>query len=137
MGVTYDNYPPGVSAIVPRTTVPDANGATYGRAEVEQYLADNPWIMRGVPGGSVPRLGTVEFITAVEASARRLNVSIGRPDNAIVCWAEIIGPLEVTGISVPAFIAKQKPPVFSPPAPKEILVFDAQTGNLLLSGYSN
>ena len=115
----------------------DRSQAAYGRSEVERYLESNPRLMRGVPGGPSPKLGTVEFLPAGQASARLNDVSIGRPDDTLVCWVELIGPLDVSNeISVPAFVARSSGPISFPPAPKKILVFDAQTGNLLLSGYS-
>lgn len=126
--------PPGVSAIEVSRPVADRSRAAYGRDEVAQYLADTSGWMRGVPGSSSPRLGTVEFIAAAQASARLNDEPIGRPDNVLVCWVEIIGPLDVSNlVSFPA-IAKIDPRSL-PPAPKEILVFDAQTGNLLLSTF--
>src|SRR5690348_9580145 len=88
--------PPGVSAIEVSRRVADRSQAAYGRAEVARYLADTPGWMRGVPGSSSPRLGTVEFITAAQASARLNDEPIGRPDDVLVCWVEIIGPLDVS-----------------------------------------
>src|SRR2546423_10763374 len=55
--IRYD-YRPGVSAIQPSRQVPDRSQAAYGRAEVEQYLASNPRLMRGVPGGRRPTRGS-------------------------------------------------------------------------------
>ena len=85
-----------------------------------------------------PKLGTVEFLPARQAGARAsTGESIGRPDDALVCWVELIGPFDINDeISVPAFDAAGSPNIPYPPAPKKILVFDAQTGRLLLSGYS-
>ena len=116
----------------------DHSQAAYGQAEVERYLHNDPCLMRGVPGGPSPKLGRVEFLPASQVSARLNNVSIGRPDDALVCWVELIGPFDVShDISVPAFVKARSPNISFPPAPKEILVFDAQTGNLLRSGYSD
>ena len=132
------DYPPGCSAIQPCRHVTDRSQAAYGRAEVERYLESNPRLMRGVPGGPSPKLGTVGFLPAGQASARLNDVSIGRPDDVLVCWVELIGPFDINDeISVPAFVAAGSPNIPYPPAPKQILVFDAQTGNLLLSGYSD
>lgn len=134
--ITYNDYAPGVSGIQPGRQVTDRAQAAYGRPEVEQFFADNPRFTRGraVPGAPIPTLGNVAFLTAAQASARLNNEPIGRPDDALVCWVEIVGPLDVSmEISVPAKFAHSHVPF--PPAPKEILVFDAQTGNLLLSTY--
>ena len=138
MRTEYGKYPPGVSAIQPSRQVTDRSQAAYGQAEVERYLENNPGLMRGVPGGPSPKLGTVAFLPAGQASARLNNVSIGRPDDALVCWVELIGPFDVSDdVTVPAIVAATSPSLPYPPAPKQILVFDAQTGNLLLSGYSD
>jgi threonine dehydratase len=74
MPIHYD-YPPGVTAIQPSRHVTDRSQAAYGRAEVERYLESNPCLMRGVPGGPSPKLGTVEFFPASQASARVNNAS--------------------------------------------------------------
>jgi hypothetical protein len=135
MRIHYD-YPPGCSAIQPRRQVTSRSQAAYGRAEVEQYLESNPRLMRGVPGGPSPKLGTVELLPARQASAR-LNTTVPRPDDALVCWVELIGPFDVSkDVSIPALVARRSGPISFAPAPKQILVFDAQTGNLLLSTYS-
>jgi len=134
--IHYD-YPPGVSAIQPSRQVTDRSQAAYGRAEVERYLESNPRLMRGVPGGPSPRLGTVEFLPASQARARVNNASIGRPDDALVCWVELIGPFDVSqDVSIPALVARRSGPISFAPAPKQILVFDAQTGRLIFSTYS-
>ncbi len=128
--------PPGVSAIQVSRRVTDPSQAAYGRPEVAQYLASNPGLLRSVPGSRSPQLGTVEFISASQASARLNGEPIGRPNDVLVCWVEILGPLDVSNsISLPA-VEKASPSTISPAA-KEILVFDAQTGNLLLSTFSN
>ena len=115
----------------------DHSQAAYGQAEVERYLHNNPCLMRGVPGGPSPKLGRVEFLPASQVSARLNNVSIGRPDDALVCWVELIGPFDVSkSVSIPPSLARRSGPISFAPAPKEILVFDAQTGNLILSTYS-
>jgi hypothetical protein len=75
----------------------------------------------------------VEFVSAAQASARLNNEPVGRPGDALVCWVEIAG-LDVSNVmSVPPSLAATAPRITS--AAKEILVFDGQTGNLLLSTY--
>lgn len=130
------SYAPGVSAIQPYRQATDRSQAAYGRSDVEQFFADNPLFIggRAVQGAKSPALGDVEFLTVAQASARLNNEPIGRADDVLVCWVEIIGPLDVSvEISLPATMRTTSPRI--PPAPKEILVFDAQTGNLLLSTY--
>ena len=133
-----DPIPPDISASQPNRQVTDRSQAAYGQAEVERYLQNHPLLMRGVPGGPSPKLGTVEFLPASQASARLNNASVGRPDDALVCWVELMGPLDASkDLSLPAFLKTSSRNISFPPAPKQIPVFDAQTGNLLLSGYSD
>src|SRR2546423_849447 len=87
--------PPGVTAIQPSRHVTDRSQAAYGRAEVERYLESNPRLMRGVPGGPSPRLGTVEFLPDGQASARVNNASIGGHTDVLVCWVGLYGPFAV------------------------------------------
>ena len=135
-----DSYPPGLPAIQPITapSVSDTgqSAATFGQAEVAQFLAKYPSFMRGTPDSSGGQLAKVEFISAAEASTRLKGEWIGRSDTTLVCWAEVTGPLDLSGLSLPAFVVRQHPQPLTAAA-KGILVFDAQTGNLLLRSYTN
>ena len=128
-------YPPGVTAILPSRSVADQHVAAFGSAEVEQFLTDNAAFFRSTPGGS-RKLATILFITAAEARVRLNNTWIGRPDDALVCLVEVTGPIDLSHESRPAYL-RHSFPLPLPPAPKGVAVFDAQTGNLLLTGYSN
>jgi hypothetical protein len=123
----------GMPAIQPGAHVSDPTQAAFTRVEVEQYLARNPGVVSPIPGSSGGVLANVEFITAAEAGARlrpQLNDrSIDRPDDTLICWAEVTGPLD-RHISVPPCLRAEAARI--PPADRGILILDAQTGNLLL-----
>ena len=62
--------------------------------------------MHGFPAGK-PTDGTplkatsIQFITAKQASDIMKGKSIGRPDNALVCYVKLQGPFSRGGVSVP------------------------------------
>lgn len=124
-------YPPGVPAIVPITSTADIAVAGFGAADVEQYLGRHPLFTTVGSGGGT--IGKILFITAAAASTLLRGESIGRPDNALVCYVEIQGPLSTADITFPSGSEPKGTPV---PAQTGVLVFDAQTGNLLLQGFT-
>ena len=67
---------------------------------------------------------SLEFITAKEVTSRLQAVSTGLPDDQRVAFAIIRGPLYFTGP------ARSKPVAFD----RAYVLFDAATGNLLMSG---
>ncbi len=77
-------------------------------------------------------------MTVAEATRRlqpQLNdQSIDRSDDMLVCWAEVTGPLDMH-ISMPAFVRARETTKKIPLAEKGVLIFDAQTGNLLLLAF--
>lgn len=121
VGQTMVTSPPGVPAIQPTIS-----GAipSYTLADVATYI-QTQHLLRTTSGTS-PVITNSEFITAQQASALINGESIGRPDNALVCYVALQGPFQV---NVPA------PPGSSlPDSNTAYEVFDAQTGNLLLWG---
>jgi len=124
--------PPGVPAIVPITSTADSTVAGFGTADVERYLGSHPLFEAAGSGGG--RIDKILFTTAGAASALLHGESIGRPDSALVCYVEIQGPLSTANIiTFPPGSAPKGTPV---PAQTGVLVFDAQTGNLLLQGFT-
>ncbi len=126
--VVYD-YPPGMPAIGPTLSVTTQSVAAYTQSAVDQYFATHQLF---TPMSST--VGTVTkalFITAAQASALLRGESIGRPDTALVCYVEVQGPFSPGNMSMPAIALRLSP---FRPAPLGIAVFDAQTGNLLLTG---
>lgn len=127
--VTSDqNHPIGIPAITPRAGMAVAAGATgphFTRADVIQYITAHPEITGAVSGKPAPTVTSVRFVTAKQASALLQGESIGLPDSAPVCVVQLRG----------TFASSFAPPGFNAPATTDtaILVFDGQTGNLLIS----
>ena len=119
-------YPPGGPAIQPRITGADPSTAAYTEADVRQYLAAHP--MLPTTDGTEPVIAKVLFIPASQASALMRGASIGRPDTTLVCYVEVHGNLSTSWVRVP------EPGLMPGPAHVGVLVFDAQTGNLLIRG---
>ena len=129
---TNSNYVPGLPAIQPTKRVASQAEAAFAEADVRQYLANHPLFKPATPtGGAVTK---VLFITAAQASAMLRGESIGRPDDTLVCLVEVQGPLDMSGVSVPAGIPMDQSKF--KPAQTGVIVFDAQTGNLLITGYT-
>ena len=129
---TNSNYVPGLPAIQPTKHVASQAEAAFAEADVRQYLANHPLFKPATPtGGAVTK---VLFITAAQASAMLRGESIGRPDDTLVCLVEVQGPLDMSGVSVPAGIPMDQSKF--KPAQTGVIVFDAQTGNLLITGYT-
>lgn len=123
-------YPPGVSAIQPVTSTTSLLATAFSQANVVQYLATHRLFKTvGTNDSTVAR---VLFIPALQASTLLHGEWIGRPDNALVCYVEVAGPIDTStsGLDVPPGVKLSQ----FKPAPKGILVFDAQTGNLLIRG---
>jgi hypothetical protein len=104
----------------------DPSTAAYTEADVRQHLATHPAFP--TTDGSQPVIARVLFIPASEASALMRGTSIGRPDTTLVCYVEVHGNLSTSWVHVP------KPGVFPAMAHVGVLVFDAQTGNILIGG---
>jgi hypothetical protein len=75
-----------------------------------------------------PTVESVEFVTCKELTDR-IKVYIGPDDDALVCYVVLRGPFLLTMISLP-------PGADPGPHPSErvIEIYDASTGNLLVSG---
>lgn len=115
----------GIPAIQPRAVV-QANGARFTSEDVRSYIAAHPMILEGAPGKPTPTVTSVRFMSAGQASAMMQGESIGLPDASPVCvvtvqgyFAPMWGPRGTSGATGDAVSTK-------------MLVFDAQTGNLLI-----
>jgi hypothetical protein len=95
---------------------------TFTRDEVIAFLKKNgvAHVINGKTNFTVVR---IDFISSKEASNRLHGESIGVPDQAQVCYVELAGSFVFPG-----------PDNTSGKFPRAIEIFDAQTGNLLLSG---
>jgi hypothetical protein len=121
---------PGVPAITPKSTVNSANpttSATYTAADVQDYILAN-----GFPGGPVAEGGhlsivSIQFISAQQAS-QAIGEDVGRPSDTLVCYVVLHGPFKVGAVSAPYGTT----PVSSETFQTGEIVFDAQTGNLIM-----
>jgi hypothetical protein len=104
----------------------DPSTAAYTEADIRQHLAAHPAFP--TTDGSQPVIAKVLFIPASQASALMRGESIGRLDTTLVCYVEVHGNLSTSWVHVP------KPGVFPATAHVGVLVFDAQTGNVLIRG---
>ncbi len=135
-------YPPGVPAIAPQprlraqalaNTAAYSTTATYTAADVRAFLAAHPLFQTA--DGSAPVIDAIDFIPAAQASARLMGESIGRPDTTLVCFVKLHGPIILPhSVMLPTHHPVPKRHTHRATTPTRIgqLVFDAQTGNLLL-----
>jgi len=119
-------YPPGVPAIVPSRSVADQSTSALTPADVNQYLSASPPFKPLSAGAG--KAATIQFLPAGRVSQLLNGESIGRPDNAIVAYVVVQGPISTAGFPLPSGA------LMPPSSPKGTLVFDAQTGNLLVEG---
>ena len=125
-GRTVVTYPPGIPAIHPQSGSAQTPGSpAFTAADVTHYIQTQGFIR--TTSGAVPAIAQIEFITAQEASALLQGESIGRPDNALVCYVVLTGSFRANG-PVP-------PGATIPIVHTAYEVFDAHTGNLLMYGY--
>ncbi len=114
---------------------PQQNNAGFTRADLDSFLADHA-LLRQTTLGADPTIVEFLLMPAAEAIARLLNVSVGAPDDAAVCWVKLQGPFDFGSVG-PAFLrATASPAAPMPPAPAVILLFEAKTGRPLLMGPS-
>ncbi len=110
--------PQGMKALVVK-----AGPVPFTQDDVTQFVRTHR-LARSVGDLSQLKVESLELLTAREVSTRLQNVSTGLPDNARVAFAIIRGPIYYTG-----------PPGSKPVAfERTYALFDAGTGNLLMSG---
>jgi hypothetical protein len=119
-------YPPGIPAIQPHLITANTSGSgsspAFTAADATQYVTSHPfWHTKILVSGPV-KVTHVEFITSSALSVRLHDENIGRPDAALVCYVQIQGTIILPGVKG----AHTVHTAFE--------VFDAQTGNLILSG---
>ncbi|SRR5579885_1433563 len=114
----------GVPAIHPRTTTADTTTPAFTTTDVEQYVSNNP-MPRNLASWH-PVIVNVVFTSSLQVSTMLSGESTSVPDATLLCYVELRG-------------------TFSFPAPdgtavtyqRGFEVFDAHTGNLLISGRLN
>ncbi|HEX8983592.1 MAG TPA: hypothetical protein VF792_12525 [Ktedonobacterales bacterium] len=115
----------GIPAIQPRAAAM-ANGARFTSADVRSYIAAHPKILEGAPGKPTPTVTSVQFMSAGQASAMMQGESIGLPDASPVCVVTVQGTFSLT------WGPRSTNGATSETVSTHILVFDVQTGNLLI-----
>jgi hypothetical protein len=95
----------------------------FTQGDVTQYVRTHQ-LARSIGDLSQLKVDSLEFITAQEVTIRLQGASTGLPDSQRVAFAIIRGPLYFTGP------APGKPVAFE----SAYALFDAGTGNLLMSG---
>ena len=114
--------PVGMSAIHPRADLVQTAGPSFTAADAQQYAAAyaQPF---AVSGSSAPVVASVQFLNAAQVSAQLQGESMGVPNNTLLCLVHISGTFASTGAP------GSKTVIFH----DGVMVFDAHTGNLLVS----
>lgn len=116
------SYPPGIPAIQPtKQGIP-----AYTVEDVRQYVLTHGFPSGPTLSGAPPTILEIRFITAHQASSLMRGESADRPDNALVCYVLVQGPFDSRG--------KYEPEPSNDHFEKGEMVFDTQTGNLLVWG---
>lgn len=119
-------YSPGVAAIHPSIVNARMDAAAVTAADVVHYINQGSLVRSAVSGAPV-RITKLLFLSAGQARKMLGGEWIGRPADAPVVYVEMRGTFQTgftpvpLGVTVPATL------------PQAIAVFDAHTGNLLLS----
>lgn len=111
----------GLPAITPHGTV-SSNSAAFTTNDVVQYVGTH-LLPDATISGSKPVIKKVEFLTNQEVSMLLGGESVGTSDNTLLCYVELQGTFTFygpRGAQVTYHIG--------------IEVFDAHTGNLLITG---
>lgn len=114
--------PEGILAIRPHASLVGTAGPWFTAADVRDWVTTHP--AGDAAAGSVTTVVSVEFLTSAEVSVRLQGENTGVPDNTLLCLVHISG----------TFANTSPPPVITTVVFHEgILVFDAHSGNLLVS----
>jgi hypothetical protein len=108
-------------------TVTNTSQAAFTEDDIRQFLATHQRFM--TTDGSTPQIARVLFIPASQASTLLKGEPIGRPAPTLVFYVEVHGNLSTASI--------HSPPGVNIPSIAHVgdIVFDAQTGHLLLWGF--
>jgi len=110
-------------AIQPRASLASSTGPHFIEADVRAYIATHrPGFT--VPSTPNPVVITVQFMTASQVSTQLQGESMGVPDDTLLCLVRVLGEFRNTYVPLGA-----TPKTFT----RGVMVFDAHTGNLLIS----
>jgi hypothetical protein len=117
---------PGIPAITARAHPDPVSGARFTTSDVTTYLQHQAPLRdsSGVPG----TVAQVLFLTSAQVSILLDGAETGRTDSDMLCYVELHGAF--TRSTLPGARTRHQAPL----AQTAILVFDAQTGNLLVAG---
>jgi hypothetical protein len=122
-------YVPGVGFLQPQSgsaAAPLVAGTSFNADYVRQVVGAHLGLK--TLSGAAPAILSVAFMTSAQARATILSGdSTGRPDSELVGVVTLQGPIDMSN-------APHDPLATIPPLAKAYLVFDAQTGNLLVWG---
>jgi len=127
MSQTYVSGNPGIQPHLSQ------NGAVpaFTQDDVVAFFQKYGFYAGPVVAGAHLHILTIQFVTAKRASQLKLGESVGRPDDALVCYVKVEGPFLLTNIHWGPPRPNAKVPTT---APYGDAVFDAHTGNLLVWG---
>jgi hypothetical protein len=114
---------PGRPAIRPT----QAGTPAFTETDVREYLATNVFPGGVTLSGASPAITEIMFVTSKQASDIMKGEYVGLPHTAPVCYVQLQGPFSSESHSSPKGAR---------PATYQLgeMVFDAQTGNLLMWG---
>jgi hypothetical protein len=116
--------PVGIPAIVPKMASADRTTPAFSKDEVKSYVEAHAGGLRSsVNPETTPAVTKIEFIMNREVSARLNGADIPLPDDALLCYVEISGSFTTSG----------QPGTAPTTSNRIVQVFDAITGNLLLT----
>ena len=121
-GPSYQG-PLGVPAIRPRADLASSSGPRFTAEDVRQYVLTHH-LPFAAPGSPHPTVVSVQFLTAAQVRTQLDGESMDVPDPTLLCLVRVSG----------TFLNTMAPPGASPkPFHEGVMVFDAHTGNLLVS----
>lgn len=123
-------YVSGNPAIQPHLS-PNGAGPAFTKNDVTAFFQKYGFYAGPVVAGAHLQILTIQFVTAKRASQLMAGESVGRPDDALVCYVKVEGPFLLTNMHGGPPRPNAKVPTT---AKYGDAVFDAHTGNLLVWG---
>lgn len=120
------HLPTGGAAIKPTIHNPGAGMPAFTTADVERYITaagTDLYLGRRIHIVSPPKISKIEFLTERDLKLRPGGTGSGLSDDALLCYVELSGTFELN----------------NPMGPVEtfhtgVIVFNAQTGNIMTAG---
>jgi len=122
------SYAVGSRAISPHPSGNNPPGAAFSQQDVIDFLNKYGFVAGPPTDGTPLKILSIQFVTAKQASALMQGEFVGRPDNYLVCYVKVKGPFSRAVMHPPIQYKETKD------ASSGDMVFDAQTGNMLVWG---